>query len=173
MVTIDFDKIFLMIDVIELGGTAFFGWLLVWHFEYGVIGIGIARFIVILISAVVCIVAWKMQGMKESFKKEETFAEIYLSKGFWEFSKFFLKNTAPGYGEYLGYEAITIMIGIIGDEEVLTAWVSFQSIVACVYLLGMGFADITRSFVGFQIGKRNLKFAKKLGVWSIIMNILG
>ena len=96
MVTIDFDKIFLIIDVIELGGTAFFGWLFVWHFEYGVIGIGIARFIVILISAVVCIVAWKMQGMKESFKKEETFAEIYLSKGFWEFTKFFLKFPRTG-----------------------------------------------------------------------------
>lgn len=91
-----------------------------------------------------------------------------MTKKFVEFVCFWMKNTLPVYMEYIGYEIMTILSGIYGDTDLVNAWLTLQSLVAVFYMLGVGFADTGRTFVGIQIGKKEFGFAKKLANWTIM-----
>lgn len=170
MISLDFDRVFNVTNLIELVGGVVLGWYFVWYLKLGIIGIGVSRFIVEVVTCVILLGSWKKWGMKESFRDGETFRQMYLNRGFWNFIKFWAKNTAPGFAEYVGYELMTIFCGIYGDQDVVSGWVACQSIMGVVYLLGIGFADTSRVFVGYQIGKKNFKFAKILAGWGLILN---
>jgi Na+-driven multidrug efflux pump len=172
MISLDFDRVFNVTNMFELVGGVVLGWYFVWYLNLGIIGIGVSRFIVESVTCVILLLSWKKWGMAESFKKDETFRQMYLNRNFWNFIKFWAKNTAPGFAEYLGYELMTIYSGIYGDQDVVSSWVACQSVMGCVYLLGIGFADTSRVFVGYQIGKKNFKFAKKVASWGVILNFL-
>ena len=62
----------------------------------------------------------------------------------------------------------TILSGIYGNIDILNSWFIAFNMMAICYLLGMGFADSMRTFVGIKIGKKDYKLAKKFAQWGII-----
>jgi len=64
------------------------------------------------------------------------------------------------------------MTGIYGDADIISAWVSTQTIMACIYMLGVGFASAIRTFVGIEIGRKRIQNAKKFAEWGILLNFL-
>jgi Na+-driven multidrug efflux pump len=172
MITLDFDRVFNFTNAFELVGGVVLGWYFVWYLKLGILGIGVSRLILESVTCLILLLTWKKWGMAESFKKDETFRQMFLNQNFWNFIKFWIKMTVPIYTEYLGFELMTIFSGIYGDQDVTSSWVACQSVMSCVFTMGIGFADTSRVFVGYQIGKKNFKFAKKLACWGIILHFL-
>ena len=78
----------------------------------------------------------------------------------------------PGaYGEYLGFELLTIMCGIYDDIHVTAAWVSVQSVCMFTYGLGFGLASTTRNFVGQALGMDEMLLARKYAKYCCIYGI--
>jgi Na+-driven multidrug efflux pump len=173
MIVQGFDKVFMITNCIEIFGGALMAWLFVWQLQFGIIGIGISRGITEAITCIVLLATWKVHGMKESFYAGETLGDIFCNKSFASYLKFYATVIAPMIAEYFGYEAITILFGIYGNTDMVSAWVVLQSIVTAVAMMGFGFADTANVYVGYQVGKGCNKFAKKLGIWSVCLHWLG
>ena len=62
----------------------------------------------------------------------------------------------------------TFLSGIYGNIDILNSWFICNQMMAVCYLLGMGFGDSMRTFVGIKIGKKEYKLAKKFSQWGII-----
>ena len=92
MISFEFDRVFNVTSLIELVGGVVLGWYFVWYLKLGIIGIGVSRFIVEVVTCVILLGSWKKWGMKESFRDGETFRQMYLNRGFWNFIKFWAKN---------------------------------------------------------------------------------
>ena len=170
---LDFDMIFNITNVLELVLSIFTGWLFIWEFKMGVVGIGVSRCITEGITCAILLKVSQNNLVKDSFSKAETLQQIFYTKKFWGFVKFEIVNSAAVYFDYLGYEIATILTGIYGDQTIISAWVSVQAIVALVSFLNIGFADVGRLFVGYQIGKKSFAFGKKLAWRSMLMNWIG
>ena len=108
--------------------------------------------------------------MKNSFRKKETFREIYLNKDFWCYIKYFLTVAVGEYTQYVGVDIKTVICGVYGDTNIISAWVSLQSIMSINYMYGLGFANSIRTYVGNSIGKQEFKKAKKIALWGVIVN---
>ena len=173
MMVLGFNNIFHVTNFIEIALGTFLGWLFIWQLGYGIYGVGISRVITEAFTCVILLITWKKYGMEESFHQGETFGQIFLNKKFWSYMKFWLSCLMPAYAEYLGFEVMTLYAGIYGDYTILSAWVCLQSVSATMYLLGTGFADNCRVFVGYQLGKKNFLFAKKIALWCFYLTILG
>lgn len=109
--------------------------------------------------------------LKETLKGVN-FRETFCTAEFRAFACFLIKVTIPTYMEYLAFEVITIFCGIIGNTDLISGWVAFGSICGLNFFLGMGFANAIRTFVGIEIGRGNLKIAKKFASWGLICNIV-
>ena len=173
MIVQSFDKVFTITNAIEILGGTLLAWLFIWYLQFGIIGVGISRGITEAITCIVLLTTWKIYGMKESFYAGETLGEIFCSKHFASYLKFYATVTAPMMAEYLGFEVITILFGIYGNTDLVSAWVVLQCIITTVCLMGFGWADTANVYVGYQIGQGCNKFAKKLAMWSVCLHWLG
>jgi Na+-driven multidrug efflux pump len=173
MIVQSFDKVFTITNIIEIFGGSFLAWLFVWYLQFGIIGVGISRGTTEAITCIVLLTTWKMYGMKESFYAGESLREIFWTKYFAGFLRYFAGNTMPLMAAYLAFEGITIMLGIYGHTDLVSAWVVLQSLITTVCMMGFGFADTANVYVGYQIGQGCNKFAKKLARWSVCLHWLG
>jgi Na+-driven multidrug efflux pump len=173
MIVQSFDKVFMITNLIEIFGGSLLAWLFVWHLKFGIIGIGLSRGITEAITCIVLLAAWKMHGMKESFYTDENLREIFCTKYFPSFLRYYAVNTMPFMADYLGFEIITILWGIYGHIDMVSAWVILQSLITLMCMMGFGWADTANTYVGFQLGKGCNKFAKKLAGWSVCLHWLG
>jgi Na+-driven multidrug efflux pump len=173
MIVQSFDKVFTVTNIIEIFGGSLLAWLFIWHLQLGIIGIGISRCITEAITFIVLLTSWKRCGMKESFYAGETLREIFCTNYFAVFFKYYAVNTMPLLAEYLGFEIITILFGIYGHTDLVSAWVVLQSLISLLFMLGFGWADTANVYVGYQIGQGCNKFAKKLAKWSVCLHWLG
>jgi Na+-driven multidrug efflux pump len=152
MIVQSFDKVFTITNIIEIFGGSFLAWLFVWYLQFGIIGVGISRGTTEAITCIVLLTTWKMYGMKESFYAGESLREIFWTKYFAGFLRYFAGNTMPLMAAYLAFEGITIMLGIYGHTDLVSAWVVLQSLITTVCRMG---------------------FAKKLARWSVCLHWLG
>jgi Na+-driven multidrug efflux pump len=173
MIVQSFDKVFMITNMIEILGGSLLAWLFVWHLQLGIIGIGISRGITEAITCIVLLAAWKMHGMKESFYAGETLRDIFCTKYFASFLRYYAVNTLPYMAEYLGFEITTILWGIYGNTDMVSAWVVLQSLINLMDMMGFGWADTANVYVGYQLGQGCNKFAKKLAKWSVCLHWLG
>jgi Na+-driven multidrug efflux pump len=173
MIVQSFDKVFMITNIIEIFGGALLAWLFIWYLQFGIIGVGISRGITEAFTSIVLLTTWKIYGMKESFYAGETLREIFCTKHTASFLRFFGTMTLPMMAEYLGFEIITILYGIYGRTDLVSAWVVLQSIIATVCMMGVGWADTANVYVGYQIGQGSNKFAKKLAIWSVCLHWMG
>jgi Na+-driven multidrug efflux pump len=173
MIVQSFDKVFTITNIIGIFGGSLLAWLFVWHLQLGIIGIGISRGISETITCFILLAAWKMRGMQESFHAGETLTEIFCTKYFASFLRYYAGNTVPLMAAFIAFEAFTILFGVYGDGDLVSAWVVLQSIIALPFAMGIGWADTANVYVGFQIGQGCNKFAKKLAKWSVCLNWLG
>jgi Na+-driven multidrug efflux pump len=173
MILQSFDKVFIITNLIEVFGGSLLAWLFVWHLGFGIVGIGISRGITEAITCVILLVTWKVYGMKESFYAGETLGEIFCTKYFARLLKYYAVTTMPLITEELGFEVITILFGIYGHEDLVSAWVVLQSLINLLDMMTFGWADTASVYVGFQLGKGCNKFAKKLAMWSVCLTWLG
>jgi Na+-driven multidrug efflux pump len=114
-----------------------------------------------------------MFGMKESFYAGETLREIFCTKYAVSFLRYYAVFTMPMMAEYLGFEIITILFGIYGRTDLVSAWVVLQCVISVVWMMGFGWADTANVYVGYQIGQGSNKFAKKLAMWSVCLHWMG
>jgi Na+-driven multidrug efflux pump len=173
MIVQSFDRVFMITNIIEILGGSLLAWLFVWHLQLGIIGIGISRGITEAITCIVLLAAWKMHGMKESFYTGETLREIFCTKYSANFLRYYAGNTMPLIAAYLANESFTILFGIYGNQDLVSAWVVLQSLMSLLFMMGFGWADTANVYVGFQLGQGCNKFAKKLARWSVCLHWLG
>jgi Na+-driven multidrug efflux pump len=173
MIVQSFDKVFMITNIIEILGGCLLAWLFVWYLQFGIMGIGISRGITEAITCIVLLAAWKMHGMKESFHAGETLREIFCTKYSASFLRYYAVNTTAVLAEWGAFEIITILCGIYGNLDMVSAWVVLQSLVNLMDMLGVGWADTANVYVGFQLGQGCNKFAKKLAKWSVCLHWLG
>ena len=172
MIVLDFHKIFNVTNFLDISLGTFFGWLFVWHLDLGLIGVGISRFITEATTTSILLFTWKKYGMDGSFRKGETLKEIFVTKKFWNFAKFWLANSLPGYAEYIMIEIMVLFAGAYNNDTIIGSWVCLQSVVGLMFMLGVGSGDTGRVFVGYQLGKLDFRFAKKLAYWSCLLSFL-
>jgi Na+-driven multidrug efflux pump len=173
MIVQSFDKVFTITNAIEILGGSFLAWLFIWYLQFGIIGVGISRGITEAITCIVLLTTWKIYGMKESFYAGETLREIFCTKYFADFARFFAGNTMPLMAAYIAFEAFTIEYGVYGHTDLVSAWVVLQSLITTLVMVGFGFADTANVYVGYQIGQGCNKFAKKLASWNVCLHWLG
>ena len=121
----------------------------------GVRGFAMLRLCYELVNLIGMILIMAISAPEES-KGKESFKDIF-GPGFWEFICIFAKNAPGVYAEYLGFELITILLGIEQNDTWMAAWVTVQSIISVIYIFGVGFANTTRTIVAQQVGEGNYK----------------
>jgi Na+-driven multidrug efflux pump len=173
MIVQNFDKVFMITNIIEIFCGSLLAWLFVWYLQFGIIGVGISRGITEAITCIVLLATWKVHGMKESFYAGETLREIFCTKYFASFLGYYAVNTMPFMGEYLAFEIVTILFGIYGRTDLVSAWTAIQSLIAMMCMMGFGWADAANVHVGYQIGQGSNKFAKRLAMWSVCLHWMG
>ncbi len=76
-----------------------------------------------------------------------------------------------GYGEYLGWEMTTILAGAYGSFQILSAWVSIQSVILMCYFVGVGFWNTMRTYVGMKLGQKKFQEARQIAVWTTAITL--
>jgi Na+-driven multidrug efflux pump len=108
MIALEFNRVFhisnAMTLILAVPGT----WFFIWYLKWGVVGAGIIKGILEVFNSVLYYTAFRRHGQPKSFQGKETWRDAYLSRGFFEYIKFFLKSAYAGYLEYFGIEFITI-----------------------------------------------------------------
>lgn len=117
MLTLGYEKIFYYTNFVELFGGLIFGYVFIWHWQWGIYGVALSKFALNFVCLGIYWCGWAKFGFKESFRQGEGFREIFFSRYFRDFCCFWVKNTTPAYMEYIGYEIMTILSGIYGDTD--------------------------------------------------------
>jgi Na+-driven multidrug efflux pump len=60
----------------------------------------------------------------------------------------------------------TILAGAYGGVQILSAWVSIQSVMLTCYFFGVGFGNTMRTYVGIKLGKKRFQEARQIAVWA-------
>jgi Na+-driven multidrug efflux pump len=162
LISLKFKTVFNIINAIQLVLIAPLSWLLIWHLQYGVVGVSIVRFIVELINLFGMLIAYRKFAPPQAFHSTETLSEIFYTKDFATFLWFACTIFITQWFEYLGIETGTIFTGIYGNSDVTASWVSFFVVFSCVYNIGKGFANVQRTNTGILLGKKRFSEAKKL-----------
>ena len=61
----------------------------------------------------------------------------------------------------------TILAGAYGGVQILSAWVSIQSVMLTCYFLGVGFGNTMRTYVGIKIGQKKFQEARQIAAWAV------
>lgn len=179
LMSMGFVRLFDVINLTQVLLTIVFNYIFMYKIKLGLIGFSIAKFLTEVILVIIIYVAWKKHGDKESFLNNEKISTIFTSEYRFlvnDFLIFFLKCASQNYCDYIGWEALTIMLGAYGDQAILTAWVSIQNIMTITYSIGIGCGNSIRSFVGLKIGEQQHEVARKMSVvfliWSLVISLV-
>ena len=134
-----------------------FTWLFVYHLRLQVLGYGIIKLILEFINMIsLAAIYWKYGHPK--VKHFEHFREILT--GFGNQLKTYLIILIGWYGEYIGFELNTILLGFLHDDYLMASWVSVQNVSCITWCIGFGMANTTRTITGHYIGDRKIQKAR-------------
>ena len=115
-----------------------------------------------LVNYVAMIIAWKKYGIEESFRQQdEPISLIICERSFWQYAKYYLSIFVGQYTEYLGIELGTVFCGFYNDLHVTAAYLSFFIWMSVSYNIGKGFAMVTRTTFGRELGEKKYIQAKR------------
>lgn len=100
-------------------------------------------------------------GDKESIGCESIY-DIVCSTSAIDYFKFFFWSLVGNYSEWIGFELILVIIGVMKDKNVLLAWIAMQSLMYIVINIGGGFSYAISIYTGNKLGVGNWKEAKRL-----------
>ena len=200
MITLGYEKVFQITNVIQILLGAPLSWLFIWHFKLQIIGSNMMFFLVEIVMSLCYMWTYykyppefvkTYREYKKSLEVEvsegETveyeaniieyaktpgFREVYLSREFAEFAWFLVKNSICQYIEYFGYETTTFLCGLYGNINIINGWFVVKIWMAVAFFLGCGFSNSIRTYVGIKIGKKHFAAAKKIAERGIYQNIL-
>ena len=95
--------------------------------------------------------------------------KLTFESGFKEFNIFFLKNVLGSYAEYIGFEMITVMLGVFQQNDWMACWVITQTISSFTYTIGLGFSNVTRTIINIKIGQGKNKESRKSAYLSLVL----
>lgn len=150
---------FIYINLVIFAFFPLGGWLLIWKSGLGIVGFGIFKFIVESINFIGIAILYKYQAHPETLKKE-SLRDIYGS-GFGRYACNFFKILLGWYADYLGFECNTILLGLMQNNDIMSAWVSFMNIAGIVYVVGSGCAMYMRTLTSTLVGKNKMLEARK------------
>jgi hypothetical protein len=100
------------------------GYYFIWHWNFGLVGFGILKFVVEIITMIGLVIVMTRVCPAESFKWEK-FSVVMDCGGFCKYVKEFAKIVFGWYAYYAGSECITILIGMLKNVNLMAAWVFF------------------------------------------------
>jgi len=152
-------KPFIYINLVIFAFFPFGGYYLIWKSGLGIAGFGIFKFIVESINFIGIAILYKTAAHPETLKKE-SLKDVYGS-GFGRYACNFFKILLGWYADYLGFECNTILLGLLQNNNIMSAWVSFMNIVGIVYVIGSGMAMYMRTVTSTLVGQNKMLEAKK------------
>ena len=152
---------FIYINLIIFAFFPFGGYYLIWKSGWGIAGFGIFKFIVEAINFIGIAILYKYRAHPETLVKE-SLREIF-GTGFGKYTSNFFKILLGWYADYLGFECNTILLGILQNNDIMSAWVSYMNVSGMVYVIGSGMAMCMRTMTATMIGQNKMLEAKKFG----------
>ena len=133
--------------------------------DLDVVGFSLLRLIYELVNLIGLVIIIK-KYLPDEAKVFDDLREVFKD-GFCQFNVFFLKNVFGPYAEYQGFEAVTIMLGIMQQNDWMAAWVIINTISSLCYTFGQGFANAVRTIVNIEIGEGKNMQARRSALQSI------
>jgi Na+-driven multidrug efflux pump len=162
-------KPFIWINLIIFAFFPVGGYFLIWKSGWGIAGFGIFKFIVEAINFIGIAILFKYKAHPESLVKEPL--SVIFGTGFGSYTCNFFKILLGWYADYLGFECNTILLGLLQDNDIMSAWVSFMNVSGIVYVIGSGMAMCMRTITALKIGQNKMLEAKKLGKMCWILTL--
>merc|ERR1711981_1011091 len=154
-------KPFIWINLIIFAFFPFGGYFLIWKSGWGIAGFGIFKFIVESINFIGIALLYKYKAHPETLKRE-SLTDIFGS-GFCRYACNFFKILLGWYADYLGFECNTILLGLLQNNNIMSAWVAFMNLAGIMYVIGSGMAMCMRTLTSVRLGENKMMEAKKYG----------
>lgn len=138
----------------------FGGYFLIWKSGWGIMGFGIFKFIVESINFIGIACVYKYKAHPETLVKESL--KDVFGTGFGRYACNFFKILLGWYADYLGFECNTILLGLLRNNDIMSAWVSFMNIAGIIYVIGSGMSMYMRTVTSLLIGQNKMMEAKKI-----------
>jgi Na+-driven multidrug efflux pump len=140
--------------------------ILVNWYGVGILIFPICKFIVELVNLVMVLYALLYKIEKGSLQWVP-FSKV--KDGFSVSVRFGLQVLMAMYVEIIGFEASIYFVGITQDQNQIAAWVSFQSLLATFFSIGLGFGNVARTNVGNYLGQGRITNARNNTYFNIFM----
>merc|ERR1712048_60562 len=160
---------FIWINLIIFAFFPFGGYFLIWKSGLGIAGFGIFKFIVESINFIGIAILYKYKAHPETLKRE-SLKDIF-GTGFGRYACNFFKILLGWYADYLGFECNTILLGLLQNNDTMSAWVSFMNIAGVVYVIGSGMAMYMRTVTSTLIEQNKMLEAKKFAKMCWILSL--
>ena len=136
-------------------------WFFIYYMEWGILGFGVLKFLIEIVYLLWLF--WILKYNKDIVKlQRESIKEVF--EGFYMQVCSFCSMVLGWYGEYIGFECNTILIGLLKNNDLMAGWVAVVNIECLVWSIGFGLANTTRTLIGISIGQGDNKTAKEYAI---------
>lgn len=157
-------KPFFLLNAIVIFMIPFGTWIFMYKLDLQILGFGIFKLMLEIIYMIWLIGILKKTAHPESLKPESL---SQVLSGFLAQAGQFFKIVLGWYGEYIGFEGNTILIGLLRDNYLMSAWVSVMNVDCIIWACGFGLGNTTRTLTGISIGEGRQAQAKKYAIMSL------